>query len=162
MKRNTLWIIIVLSVSFVLFQSCSPGVSQTIENTAKDAAVAGAISFLTIDYSKSEQEWLNAVCNIATDSGCKYAEEYSTRMDWRIIREYKISTSYEVLSAEPYYVLQEGREIWQIKGISHQKGKEDLNDTTLVLVVKDGNRWKFERFVFDQEKEQIDQAKSNK
>lgn len=141
----------------------SPSVdqSETEDAAAKDAALAGARAFYTMDYSVGQQPWMNRLCSVSTQTGCIVYQNVIVPNLWSQLEEAKIVTTVEVSAQEK---VQEQvastrdnapMQIWRLNiqlSSPWPMQKEPITDfPALALVIKENGSWKFERFLTDEE-----------
>ena len=114
----------------------------------REAAIAGLTALFSVDVTTGYDAWLESVCAVSTENGCAFAELF---MNWDRVVERKIRSEYRVQSAELY--LDKGdRQVWKVSGTTRNLNTgEEQGGVTPVLVVREGDEWKFDHFLFDQE-----------
>jgi len=145
----------------------SPSVDQSgaEDAAARDAALAGARAFYTVDYAAGQQHWLDQLCSVSTQTGCIVYQNVIVPNLWRQLEEAKVATTVEVSAQEK---VQEGvastrdnapMQIWRLNiqlSSPLPMQKEPLTDfPALALVIKENGSWKFERFLTDEELQAI-------
>ena len=63
---------------------------------AREAALAGARAFYTVDTSTGQQQWLNRLCTVSTQTGCTVYQEIIVPNLWNKLVEGKTVTTVEV------------------------------------------------------------------
>jgi len=114
----------------------------------REAAIAGLTALFTTDVTTGYDAWLQSVCAVSTENGCAFAELFT---NWDRVVEQKVRSEYRVQSAELY--LDKGdRQVWKVTGtIRNLNTGEEKGGEIPVLVVREGDEWKFDHFLFDQE-----------
>jgi hypothetical protein len=128
---------------------------------AKEAALAGARAFYTVDYSTGQQQWLNRLCSVSTQTGCTVYQNVIVPNLWRKLEEGKTVTSVIVTAQEK---VQEEiastrgnapTQIWRLKirlSSPWPVQKDPITEfTSLAMVIKEDGAWKFERFLTEEE-----------
>ena len=128
---------------------------------ARDAAIAGAQAFYTVDYQKGQQAWLDKLCSVSTQTGCTVYQNVIIPNLWSQLEQARIVTTAQVSAQEK---VQEQvastrgnapTQIWQLQiQLSAPWPMQITPQTTftaLALVVKENGAWKFERFLTEDE-----------
>ncbi len=141
----------------------SPSVDQSEaeDAAARDAALAGAKAFYTVDYAKGQQHWLDQLCSVSTQTGCIVYQNVIVPNLWSQLEEEKIATTVEISAQEK---VQEQvastrnnapMQVWRLNiqlSSPWPMQKEPITDfPALALVIKENGSWKFERFLTDEE-----------
>ncbi len=135
--------------------------SQAENAAARDAALAGARAFYTVDYAAGQQHWLDQLCTVSTQTGCIVYQNVIVPNLWSQLEEKKIATTVEVSAQEK---VQEQvastrdnapMQVWRLNiqlSSPWPMQKEPLTDfPALALVIKESGSWKFERFLTEEE-----------
>ena len=143
--------------------TASPSVDQSEAEAAKarDAALAGAKAFYTVDYSSGQQYWLDQLCSVSTQAGCIVYQNVIVPNLWSQLEEEKIASTVEVSAQEK---VQEQvastrdnapMQVWLLNmqlSSPWPMQKEPITEfPALALVIKEGGTWKFERFLTEEE-----------
>lgn len=141
----------------------SPSVdrSQAEDAAARDAALAGARAFYTVDYAAGQQHWLDQLCSVSTQTGCIVYQNVIVPNLWSQLEEKKIATTVEVSAQEK---VQEQvastrdnapMQVWRLNmqlSSPWPMQREPITDFhALALVIKESGTWKFERFLTEEE-----------
>lgn len=141
----------------------SPSVdpSQAEDAAAREAAIAGAKAFYTVDYTAGQQHWLDQLCSVSTQTGCIVYQNVIVPNLWSKLEEGKVATTVEVSTQEK---VQEQiastrdhapMQVWRLNiqlSSPWPMQKEPITDfPALVLVIKENGSWKFERFLTEEE-----------
>lgn len=141
----------------------SPSVdpSQVGDAAARDAALAGAKAFYTVDYAAGQQQWLGQLCSVSTQTGCIVYQNVIVPNLWSQLEEGKVATTVEVSAQEK---VQEQvassrdnapMQVWRLNiqlSSPWPMQKEPITDfPALALVIKESGTWKFERFLTEEE-----------
>lgn len=129
----------------------TPVTAETVPDDGKQAAIAGMTALFTIDVTAGKDAWQNAVCSVSTENGCAFAQMFFG--NWDRVVEQKMRTQYEVTAAELYRDLGNGRQVWKITGTIHNLNdlSQDKSGDGYVLTIKEGDVWKFDHLLFNQE-----------
>ena len=135
--------------------------SEAEDAAARDAALAGAKAFYTVDYTAGQQHWLDQLCSISTQAGCIVYQNVIVPNLWSQLEEEKIATTVEVSAQEK---VQEQvastrdnapMQVWRLNiqlSSPWPMQKEPITDfPALALVLKENGSWKFERFLTEEE-----------
>jgi hypothetical protein len=127
----------------------------------REAALAGARAFYTVDYAAGQQQWLNRLCSVSTQTGCTVYQNVIVPNLWSKLEEGKTVTTVEVTAQEK---VQEQvastrgnapTQIWRLKiqlSSPWPVQKDPITEfTALALVIKEDGAWKFERFLTEEE-----------
>jgi hypothetical protein len=129
-----------------------PVTAETVPDDGKNAAIAGMTALFTIDVTAGKDAWQTAVCSVSTENGCAFAQMFFGS-NWDRVVEQKMRTQYEVTAAELYRDLGNGRQVWKITGTVHNLNdlSQDKSGDGYVLTIKEGDTWKFDHILFNQE-----------
>lgn len=135
--------------------------SQAEDAAARDAALAGAKAFYTVDYTAGQQHWLDRLCTVSTQTGCIVYQNVIVPNLWSQLEEGKVATTVEVSAQEK---VQEQvassrdnapMQVWRLNiqlSSPWPMQKEPITDfPALALVIKESGTWKFERFLTEEE-----------
>jgi hypothetical protein len=141
----------------------SPSVDQSEagDAAARDAALAGARAFYTVDYAAGQQQWLDRLCSVSTQAGCIVYQNVIVPNLWSQLEEGKTITTVEV-SAQGKVQEQVAStrdnapmQVWRLTirlSSPWPMQKEPITDfPALALVIKESGTWKFERFLTEEE-----------
>lgn len=143
--------------------TASPSVDQSEaeDSAAREAALAGAKAFYTVDYTAGQQQWLDQLCSVSTQTGCIVYQNVIVPNLWNQLEEGKVATTVEVSAQEK---VQEQfastrdnapTQVWRLNirlSSPWPMQKEPVTDfPALALVIKESGTWKFERFLTDEE-----------
>ena len=140
----------IAAMRFVLpmFNTAQAEPEPTTVPDGREAAIAGLTALFSTDVTTGYDAWLQSVCAVSTENGCAFAELFT---NWDRVVETKARSEYRVQSAELY--LDKGdRQVWKVNGTTRNLNTgEEQGGVTPVLVVREGDEWKFDHFLFDQE-----------
>lgn len=135
--------------------------SEAEDAYARDAALAGARAFYTVDYAEGKQQWLDQLCSVSTQAGCIVYQNVIVPNLWSQLEEGKVVTTVEVSAKEK---VQEQvastrdnapMQVWRLNiqlSSPWPMQKEPIPDfSALALVIKERGTWKFERFLTEEE-----------
>ena len=140
-----------------------PAVDQAAaeDSAAREAALAGAKAFYSVDYAAGQQHWLDQLCSVSTQAGCIVYQNVIVPNLWSQIKEGKTVTSVEVSAQEK---VQEQvastrnnapMQVWRLNiqlSSPWPMQKEPITEfPALALVIKENGFWKFERFLTEEE-----------
>lgn len=143
--------------------TASPSVDQSEaeDAAARDAALAGAKAFYTVDYTAGQQHWLDQLCLVSTQAGCIVYQNVIVPNLWSQLEVGKIVTTLAVSAQEK---VQEQiastrnnapMQVWRLNiqlSSPWPMQKEPITEfPALALVIKENGSWKFERFLTDEE-----------
>jgi hypothetical protein len=140
-------------------QNLFPKAQETQEVTPALAAEIGIETYLTLDYTKTFEEWAEAVCAISTEDGCSYVTEVFGPVFWRSISEGEAQST---CLAEAVRMVKENEDpenpmqLWKVEiDLQDFPDIDDPHQTMYVIVAQseseDGPVWKFERILLDEE-----------
>jgi len=145
----------------VIPTSSSVDKSEAENAAARDAALAGAKAFYSVDYKAGQQQWLNQLCSVSTQTGCIVYQNVIVPNLWIQLEEGKTVTTVEVFAQEK---VQEQvastrnnapMQAWRLNiqlSSPWPMQKEPITDfSALALVIKENGSWKFERFLTEEE-----------
>lgn len=128
---------------------------------AREAALAGARAFYTVDYSTGQQKWLDQLCSVSTRAGCIVYQNVIVPNLWSQLDAGKVVTTVEVSIQEK---VQEQiastrdnapMQIWRLNiqlSSPWPVQQEPITEfPALALVIKENETWKFERFLTEEE-----------
>lgn len=142
----------------------TPGETSQVgkeDGAARDAALAGAQAFYSVDYQKGQQAWLDQLCSASTQIGCTVYQNVIVPNLWSQLEQAKTATTVQVSAQEK---VQEQvastrgnapMQIWRLQiqlSASWPVQKEPQTQfSALALVIKENGTWKFERFLTEDE-----------
>jgi len=128
---------------------------------AREAALAGAQAFYTVDYAAGQQKWLDQLCSVSTQAGCIVYQNVIIPNLWGQLEAGKTVTSVDVSVQEK---VQEQvastrhnapMQVWRLNirlSSPWPVQKEPITEfPALALVIKENGSWKFERFLTEEE-----------
>ena len=132
-----------------LFQREQPGMS------AENAARTGLEAFLSVDAKTGQSAWVDSICKLASDAGCKMVTNAYAPMFWPSVEKDSLRLTCKTASATLVTKLDEPvkSEIWELKTIctNLDSGEANTSSTQVIVVESADAGWKFERVRFDQE-----------
>ena len=159
-KRNAFLILLIILISgagILLLQQFSPQQVAGIptpsvdEIGASSAAVAGTRAFFQVDSQAGMDTWLERFCSLSTQNGCALVRMGAGRL-WQMYAQEQLSIQATVfavaqISSTP------GEQVWQmaVELSAPLPGSNKTQDEAYVLVVKEGDAWKFDRFLLEPE-----------
>jgi hypothetical protein len=128
---------------------------------ARQAAVAGAQAFYSLDYRQGQDAWLEALCAVSTETGCDVYQNVVVPALWSALEATETTTTVDV---NPLGMVREDTvptrgdapmKVWRLQihlSAPWVVQQEPLTDfPALALVVQEDGVWKFERFLTDDE-----------
>jgi hypothetical protein len=128
---------------------------------AREAALAGARAFYSVDYKAGQQKWLDQLCAVSTQTGCIVYQNVIVPNLWSDLEEGETATTVEVSAQEK---VQEQiastrkdapMQVWRLQiqlSSPWPMQKEPITEfPALALVIKESGAWKFERFLTEEE-----------
>ena len=132
-----------------LFQHEQPGMS------AENAARTGLEAFLSVDAKAGQTAWIDSICKLATEAGCKMVTNAYAPMFWPSVEKGSLRLTCKTAYATLVTKLDEPTksEIWELKTIctNLDTGESNTGSTQVIVVESADAGWKFERVRFDQE-----------
>lgn len=127
--------------------------SATIQDDrmASDVAVSALEAFFQIDVKEGKEAWLNRLCLLSTENGCKFISAGSEVL-WTKYQEAEVDVS-AIVALEEKVAESDIEQVWKLTIIlsAPLPGSNKLQDTAYVVVVKADNIWKFDRFLLKPE-----------
>ena len=127
--------------------------SATIQDDrlASDVAVTALEAFFHIDAKEGKEAWLNRLCLLSTENGCKIISAGSDAM-WTSFQEAEVDGS-AMVAHEEIVAESNIEQVWKMNIIlsAPLPGSNKLQDTAYVVVVKTDNIWRFDRFLLKPE-----------
>ena len=130
------------------------------DQLAREAAVAGAQAFYTVDYQNGKQAWLDQLCAVSTSTGCAIDQNVFVPALWPQLEAAKTSTTVQ-LSAQEKVIDQINplgdvpQQVWKLEiQLSAPWPAQEQPLTSfpaLALVMRENAAWKFERFLTEDE-----------
>lgn len=141
---------------FPFLSKPQPVTAETAPDTGESAAIAGVTALFTVDVTAGQEAWQNAICSVSTENGCAFAQLMFG--NWDKVVEQKVRSQYEVTSTELYKDLGDGSQVWKVTGTIHNLNdpSQDKSGEVHVLTVKEGETWKFDHILFEQELKALD------
>lgn len=134
---------------------------------AREAALAGAKAFYTVDYAAGQQKWLDQLCSVSTQAGCIVYQNVIVPNLWSQLDAGKVVTTVEISVQEK---VQEQiastrnnspMQVWRLNirlSSPWPVQQEPITEfPALALVIKENEAWKFERFLTEEEIQGISQ-----
>ena len=131
------------------------------DTAAQKAAAAGAQAFYTVDYQKGQQDWLDRLCSVSTQTGCIVYQNVIGPNLWSGFEQAQTTTTVKVTVQEKVdEQIAETRgnapmQVWRLQiELSDPWPMQKEPQTVfsaLALVIKESGEWKFERFLTEEE-----------
>jgi len=131
------------------------------DDAAREAAVAGALAFYSIDAQAGQQDWLNRLCAVSTQTGCTVYQNVIGPNLWPEFEQAKTSTSVEITGLEKVSEqtaasrgnapMQTWRMQIQLSAPWPMQPEPITLFPALALVIQENGAWKFERFLTEDE-----------
>lgn len=128
---------------------------------AQKAAAVGAQAFYTVDYQKGQQDWLDRLCSVSTQTGCIIYQNVIGPNLWSGFEQAQTKTIVKVTVQERVdEQIAETRgnapmQVWRMQielSDSWPMQKEPQTVfSALALVIEEDSGWKFERFLTEEE-----------
>ena len=135
--------------------------SSQDDGAAQKAATVGAQAFYTVDYQKGQQDWLDRLCSVSTQTGCIVYQNVIGPNLWSGFEQSQTKTSVKVTVQEKVdEQIAETRgnapmQVWRLQielSDSWPMQKEPQTVfSALALVIEEDGEWKFERFLTEEE-----------
>ncbi len=165
-KRLFFFIIFLLALSVVTAVLTLPRLTgkplaQAVgPDSGRAAAVAGAQAFYTVDYTTGPDRWAARLCALSTRAACELYQNTIAPFLWA-----DFNTARTVVSAEvnqPVLLAEEladsrsdaPMQVWQVLvslSAPWPQGDGQTSFPAHVLVVREDEQWKFERFLLNDE-----------
>ena len=127
------------------------------EMDGREAAIAGARQFYSVDYSKGQQAWLDNLCAVSTQIGCLMDQNVIAPNLWGPFVQAKTVTKVQVTPLEKFQdqvASTRGNaplQIWrlqiQLSAAWPMQKPPQTAFPALALVIQENGVWKFERFL---------------
>lgn len=131
------------------------------DGAAQKAAVAGAQAFYTVDAEHGQQDWLDRLCSVSTQTGCVVYQNVIGPSLWVSFEPAQTTTTVEVTVQEKVdEQISSTRgdapmQIWRLQiELSAPWPMQETPQTifsALALVIQEQGEWKFERFLTEDE-----------
>lgn len=131
------------------------------DNPAQEAAITGAQAFYTVDYQKGQQAWLDRLCSVSTQAGCIVYQNVIGPNLWSGFTQAKTSTTVKVAAHKKVteqIVETRGNDLMQVWSLQIElsapwpiQKEPKTSFSALALVIKETGKWKFERFLTEEE-----------
>ena len=135
--------------------------SSRDDGAAQKAATVGAQAFYTVDYQKGQQDWLDRLCSVSTQTGCIVYQNVIGPNLWSGFEQAQTKTTVKVTVQKK---VDEGiaetrgnapMQVWRLQielSDPWPMQKEPLTVfSALALVIVEDGEWKFERFLTEEE-----------
>ncbi len=157
--------VVMAVLAFVLlavgFYAVAPVISAAAKSSGPQEAAAreGAMAFLNRDVRQGKQAWIDSVCAVSTENGCELMSEVFAPLAWPSTEELNQVVVCGIDSAArhmSFTLTQDAEsleaEVWKLSGSCMiNDAVAPKSGEVFVAVVKDGDGWKFDHVVFDQE-----------
>jgi hypothetical protein len=144
----------ITSIWLIHYLSPSPIASTNTPSASiiqANAAALGVEVFFQVNSEEGKDAWLNRICAVSTENGCALirmgADRLWEKYDDAGISVYAEATPVELISAT------QNEQVWKVDVhlLKPLPGSNKTDDVAHVLIVKSGDDWKFERFLFEPE-----------
>lgn len=127
--------------------------SATIQDDrlSSDVAVSALEAFFQIDAKEGKEAWLNRICLLSTENGCKFISTGSDVL-WTKYQKAEVDVS-AIVALEEKVAESDIAQVWKMNIIlsAPLPSSNKLQDIAYVVVVKTDNIWKFDRFLLKPE-----------
>ena len=163
-RRVLIGLLVLLAAAgsiLVLLKRSGRSLSQAMGfDTGRGAALAGTKAFYSVDYHDSQDVWAARLCALSTEPACNFYQNTVAPFLWP---EFEASQSVVTAEAgEPVMLAEEiagtrgdaPMQVWQVAvtlSAPWPQGDGLTSFPALVLVVREANGWKFERFLLKDE-----------
>ena len=129
-------------------------------DSGRSAALAGARAFYSVDYTTGSDQWAARLCALSTQPACELYQNTIAPFLWADFNTAKTIVSAQatdpVLVAEDLARDQENAstQVWQVQVTLTAPWPQGDGQTSFpahVLVIRESNQWKFERFLLNDE-----------
>lgn len=131
----------------------------------EDAVRAGVEAFLTVDFSKGKDAWLESVCAVSDEKGCQ-ASKVMAEMMWAGVEKKKQRTACTVNSLELVKTgEQDGTayQVWKVQAeITDLNTSQKKAGEMFAMTVKAGEAWKFNHILLDFEQKALEKELAQK
>ena len=131
------------------------------DSAAQKAATVGAQAFYTVNYLKGQQDWLDHLCSVSTQTGCIVYQNVIGPNLWSDFEQAQTKTTVKVTIQEKVdEQIAETRgnapmQVWRLQiELSDPWPMQKEPQTVfsaLALVIEEDDEWKFERFLTEEE-----------
>jgi hypothetical protein len=135
---------------------------------AMKAAIFGARAFYTVDFQKGQETWLDQLCAVSTKTGCIVYQNVIGPSLWASFNDAKTVSTVEVTAknkVQEQLAPSRGNaltQIWRLQiKLSDPWPMQSEPITTfeaLTLVIKEQEKWEFERFLTEKEAAALSQG----
>lgn len=156
-----LLLLIVSTAALVIPRLTGKSLVQAVGfDSGQAVALAGVEAFYTVDYSTGPDKWAARLCASSTQLACELYQKTFAPFLWSEFNAAKTIVTAEVASpvlvAEPTAAGEwhEPMQIWQVAvtlSAPWPQGDGQTSFPAHVLVVREGEQWKFERFLLQDE-----------
>ncbi len=126
------------------------------------AAVAGAEVYFSVNAEKGYETWLKAVCDVSTKEGCELTKTMAeTTGIWKQVEAQKTNRQVKAQAVAMVDTAKDGTTaaVWKINVM---EASGDKQSEVFAAVAKEGDIWKFQRFLLKQEAQRYTQTEGNK
>jgi hypothetical protein len=135
--------------------------SDQEDSAAQKAAIAGAQAFYTVDFESGQQAWLDRLCSVSTQTGCIVYQNVIAPNLWSGLEQAQTVTTVIIIVQEKVdeqIAKTRGNapiQVWRLQielsaPWPMQKEPQTIF-SALSLVIKEDGKWKFERFLTEEE-----------
>lgn len=156
-----LLLLIVTTAALAIPRLTGKSLVQTVGlDTGQSAARAGVQAFYSVDYTTGPDKWAARLCTLSTQLACELYQNTFAPFLWSEFNAAKTIVTAEV--ANPVLVVEPAAggesdapmQIWQVAvtlSAPWPQGDGQTSFPAHVLVVREGEQWKFERFLLKDE-----------
>jgi hypothetical protein len=150
-----------IGIALMLIKFAGPPLTQVVErNSGQEAALAGTEAFYSVNYNDDQDVWTAHLCSVSSQAACSFYQKTVASSVWP-----KFKTSRTVVTAKagvPKFVSEDQpatrggtpMQVWQVAvtlSAPWPQGDGQTSFPAYVVVVREDSRWKFERFLLQEE-----------
>ena len=164
-KRKLLMIVLVVlslvGAAFVIPKISGQSLAQAVGfDNGRGAALAGVETFYSVDYHDGQDVWAARICALSTEPACEFYQNTVAPFLWP---DFEASQTLVTTEASEAVMLAEEvastrgdtpMQVWQVAvnlSSPWPQGDGQTSFPAYVLVVREENGWKFERFLLEDE-----------
>ena len=160
LRINLLFLVVLSGIVLVMFKIKGYSLAEIAGfDSGRDATLAGAQAFYTVDFHQDADHWAAQLCQYSTQPACAYYQDAVAPFLWPAFIADQTVVNAQI--SEPILLADkpvEGEanpiQIWQVRVTLSDpwpQGDGRTNFPAHVLVVRKSNGWKFERFLLADE-----------
>ena len=117
------------------------------DSKSLQSAMDGTKAFFEVNYHDGKDIWLNRFCSFSSEVGCELVSMGADTL-WKKYLDEKIVTLAEIVPVARIAETPD-EQVWQliVKLSTPLPGSNKTEDVAFVLVVRNGNEWRFDRFL---------------